>query len=89
MKKNIYAVAFVAMSVISVSLAGGKEGKTLTPSQIDNIEALSDYESGGGDRIPCYSSSRQDYNRTYVDCSNCTRYVGWKGEGTEAACTTR
>lgn len=89
MKKGIfYSAAFVAFSAISVSLAGRSEGKVMTPSQISNLEALSEYE-GGGDVIPCYSSAKQRYGRSYVDCAGCTRIIDWEGTGTEARCTTR
>ncbi len=87
MKKGIfYSAAFVALSAISVSLAGHSEGKVMTPTQISNLEALSRYE-GGGDVIPCHSSCKQNYNRAYVDCASCTRIEGWEGTGTEARCT--
>lgn len=89
MKKGIfYSAAFVALSAISVSLAGRSEGKVMTPFQISNLEALSEYE-GGGDVIPCHSSARQNYEARFVDCSTCKSIEGWEGKGTEARCTTR
>lgn len=89
MKKNLfYVVAFVTLSAISINLVD-QSSKSLTPSQMANLEALTNYEGGPGDVIPCHSSASQDYEKSYVDCSSCTRIEGWKGTGTEARCTTR
>lgn len=92
MKKYIF-LTLIAIAAISTSytINRGVNKSNLSDTQLANIEALSQSETGGGPsyRIPCHSSAESDYNKAYVDCSKCERYEGWKGKGTEAFCYKR
>jgi hypothetical protein len=64
-----------------------KPAHEFTSTEMENIEALADYEYQSSE-IPCFSSSYRNNDASYVDCASCTRIAGWEGHGTEALCHT-
>ena len=85
MKKLLFYVSFIVFSFGVGYFCLNSRMEKKVGVQFANIEALSEDESSGY-FIPCHSSASEAYNRSYTDCSECIRIVGWKGTGTEARC---
>lgn len=92
MKKSFLMMAVVTvLTGAGLTLLSHSSESSLTPTQIANLEALAGPPTGssGGSGVPCFSSAFRDSEGAYVDCSECLRYEGWTGYGTESTCGGR
>lgn len=89
MKKNLVAIAFVALISIAWGLHSYKTSADSVVSEalLENLEALSFVEQVEGgwwifDEIPCASiADEREQDKTYVNCSTCTKEGGTSDAG--------
>ena len=90
MKHKILAVALTALFAAGcfISYRSYTPENNLSAVTLQNIEALANEEAGSvNDQISCNSQAKRDVNHCYIDCAECTRIEGWKGEGSTGICT--
>ena len=76
--------AIISIGYLGIQQSRQSDKTNLSSLQLRNIEVLTFTENGNG--IACYDNAIWDYNYIYIKCSDCTKYIGYRGIGSSSFC---